>query len=677
MKRKRLFLFLGICGIFSMMTQNVWVVLANEKENNSEKVYSENLLSTEQISSIPEVNYTEPVDNSEQQEDIDKNAKINTTTGENEDQSFPWQYYDDEQGGLVDSELILKLSGDGTTLYVPGGTIVKPQSLVNHLYERDLDPEKVTKIIIEGPLTIQGIASYLFAFWTNVQHIENIENVDISNNSTSYGRLDSVFSGDFNLQELNLSTWDLTNYDSDQSGFFGACWSLKKLVLGPNFKTSTAQLLTDPPQDNPAYTGFWRAVGDGTEHRPTGKRWTATEFMSSKVNNNTVGEEWADTHVWEPVPAKIIVNYQDTDGNKIHEPVENNDRNVSEEYDVTTPEYKLNIPGYTLEDTELPENAVGSIENNEPIEVTYIYNKNPDIPSILGKEVIAKYQDTDGKPIHENEVFSGNIGESYTTKKLDIDGYSFKEINGNPTGVFTDQEQIVTYIYTKNSDIPSVLGKEVTARYQDTNGKTIHENEVFSGNVGESYTTKKLDIDGYSFKEVKGNPTGVFTDQEQLVTYIYTKNSDIPSVLGKEVTARYQDTNGKSIHENEVFSGNIGESYTTKKLDIDGYSFKEVKGNPTGVFTDQEQIVTYIYSFDRFAEPSEKATIMQNKIQNNKELPKTNSSGTFTTDTSANKKYPNTGEMKQTYWSVLGILCIVVTFLFYWFNKAKDTSKIK
>nr|MBO1342416.1 MucBP domain-containing protein [Enterococcus sp. 665A] len=467
MKRKRLFLFLGICGIFSMMTQNVWVVLANEKENNSEKVYSENLLSTEQISSIPEVNYTEPVDNSEQQEDIDKNAKINTTTGENEDQSFPWQYYDDEQGGLVDSELILKLSGDGTTLYVPGGTIVKPQSLVNHLYERDLDPEKVTKIIIEGPLTIQGIASYLFAFWTNVQHIENIENVDISNNSTSYGRLDSVFSGDFNLQELNLSTWDLTNYDSDQSGFFGACWSLKKLVLGPNFKTSTAQLLTDPPQDNPAYTGFWRAVGDGTEHRPTGKRWTATEFMSSKVNNNTVGEEWADTHVWEPVPAKIIVNYQDTDGNKIHEPVENNDRNVSEEYDVTTPEYKLNIPGYTLEDTELPENAVGSIENNEPIEVTYIYNKNPDIPSILGKEVIAKYQDTDGKPIHENEVFSGNIGESYTTKKLDIDGYSFKEINGNPTGVFTDQEQIVTYIYTKNSDIPSVLGKEVTARYQD------------------------------------------------------------------------------------------------------------------------------------------------------------------------------------------------------------------
>lgn len=64
-------------------------------------------------------------------------------------------------------------------------------------------------------------------------------------------------------------------------------------------------------------------------------------------------------------------------------------------------------------------------------------------------------------------------------------------------------------------------------------------------------------------------------------------------------------------------------------------------------------------------------------MQNNKELPKTNSLGKFTTDTSANKKYPNTGEMNQTYWSVLGILCIVVTFLFYWFNKAKDTSKLK
>ncbi|GAX06944.1 levansucrase [Secundilactobacillus pentosiphilus] len=29
---------------------------------------------------------------------------------------------------------------------------------------------------------------------------------------------------------------------------------------------------------------------------------------------------------------------------------------------------------------------------------------------------------------------------------------------------------------------------------------------------------------GYTFKEVQGNPTGSFTDQDQTVTYVYTKN---------------------------------------------------------------------------------------------------------------------------------------------------------
>ncbi|WP_152994112.1 MucBP domain-containing protein, partial [Lactococcus lactis] len=30
-----------------------------------------------------------------------------------------------------------------------------------------------------------------------------------------------------------------------------------------------------------------------------------------------------------------------------------------------------------------------------------------------------------------------------------IDGYTFKEVQGNSTGTFTDQAQTVTYVYTK------------------------------------------------------------------------------------------------------------------------------------------------------------------------------------------------------------------------------------
>ncbi|PEF14932.1 hypothetical protein CON87_32370, partial [Bacillus cereus] len=64
-------------------------------------------------------------------------------------------------------------------------------------------------------------------------------------------------------------------------------------------------------------------------------------------------------------------------------------------------------------------------------------------------------------------------------------------------------------MYTKNP----VAGGSVTARYVDDKGNTISDNVVKTGNIGESYSTEQKAIDGYTFKEVKGNPTGAFTDK--------------------------------------------------------------------------------------------------------------------------------------------------------------------
>ncbi|WP_282799477.1 MucBP domain-containing protein, partial [Lactococcus lactis] len=52
---------------------------------------------------------------------------------------------------------------------------------------------------------------------------------------------------------------------------------------------------------------------------------------------------------------------------------------------------------------------------------------------------------------------SGNIGDNYTTDQKAIDGYTFKEVQGKTTGVFTNQAQNITYVYTKantNSSLP-------------------------------------------------------------------------------------------------------------------------------------------------------------------------------------------------------------------------------
>ena len=131
-----------------------------------------------------------------------------------------------------------------------------------------------------------------------------------------------------------------------------------------------------------------------------------------------------------------------------------------------------------------------------------------------------KFVDESGNSIADNVVSSGNVGDPYSTTQKDIAGYTFKEVQGTPTGSFTAQDQTVTYVYTKNP----VAGGNVTAKYVDESGNSIADNVVSSGNIGAPYSTTQKDIAGYTFKEVQGTPTGSFTAQDQTVTYVYTKN---------------------------------------------------------------------------------------------------------------------------------------------------------
>ena len=194
-------------------------------------------------------------------------------------------------------------------------------------------------------------------------------------------------------------------------------------------------------------------------------------------------------------------------------------------------------------------------------------------------------------------TLTGYEGDAYTTEQLAIDGYTFKTVQGNATGTFTDATQTVTYIYTRNT------GKAVTVQYQDENGKTIHPDATLNGFLGDTYTTEQLAIDGYTFKAVQGNTTGTFTDTPQIITYIYTRNT------GKAVTVQYQDENGKTIHPNATLTGFLGDTYQSEQLAIDGYTFKTVHGNPTGTFSADAQTVTYVYTQDQPVDPDTTGTV--------------------------------------------------------------------
>lgn len=104
----------------------------------------------------------------------------------------------------------------------------------------------------------------------------------------------------------------------------------------------------------------------------------------------------------------------------------------------------MSIDGYTLDESQLPSNAKGTLSNTAQT-VTYVYTKNPE--PVKAGDVTVHYQDESGKKISEDIVLKGEVGTTYTASKKTIKGYIFKEVKGNASGKFTDKAQTVTYIY--------------------------------------------------------------------------------------------------------------------------------------------------------------------------------------------------------------------------------------
>ncbi|WP_368256876.1 MucBP domain-containing protein [Enterococcus innesii] len=302
-----------------------------------------------------------------------------------------------------------------------------------------------------------------------------------------------------------------------------------------------------------------------------------------------------------PIPAADVkVEYVDTEGNEIHSS-QTISGNVGDSYDASTKNYQLVIEGYTLDESQLPENLKGVFSETAQT-VTYIYTKNP----IPAADVTVEFVDTEGKEVHPSQTISGNIGDLYDAStdqyKLSIDGYTLDEsqLPENSKGVFSETAQTVTYVYTKNP----VPAADITVKYVDTEGKEIHSSQAISGNIGDPYdaSTEKyqLKIDGYTLdqSQLPENNKGVFGEAAQTVTYVYTKNA----VPAADITVEYIDTEGNEIHSSQTISGNVGDSYDAStdkyQLTIDGYILNEsqLPKNSKGVFSETAQTVTYIYT---------------------------------------------------------------------------------
>lgn len=298
---------------------------------------------------------------------------------------------------------------------------------------------------------------------------------------------------------------------------------------------------------------------------------------------------------------------------------------------------------------------------------------------VVAGDVTVKYEDTSGNSLSEAVVKSGNIGESYTTKQEDIEGYVFKEVKGDAVGKFTTAPQTVTYVYEPAVNKSTVVVRDSELTIGDT--WQPEDNFVSATNYdGDSIPLSAIHVEGtvdtsiagiYKVTYMQAVPSFLKTTENEgdyFATATITVKEAEP-VKGGDITTTYVDVDGNPISETAVKTGLIGETYTTEQKDIKGYSFKEVQGVASGKFTDQPQTVVYVYTKNKsdVVNPEPNPDSNSDSKTGNQPIGKSDNQYQSKASVSSNQKQtlPETGETdSMTLMSVsLGLLLSAVTLL--------------
>ncbi|WP_173008885.1 lectin-like domain-containing protein, partial [Lactobacillus helveticus] len=292
--------------------------------------------------------------------------------------------------------------------------------------------------------------------------------------------------------------------------------------------------------------------------------------------------------------------------------------NDSSDATKVTPAGVPTVPGYTAHDPEghvlTPGSSYQPSDPTKDTKITYTADKQ--------KGSVSYVDDTTGKTLKTDSI-SGPTGSkfSYSTSGNIADykkhGYELVT-DGYPADLTLDNNDTTDQNFTvhlKHQNIQSTEVKTVTEtiHYQGAGNQTPADNTAqvtFTRQVSTDAVTgekaygswsadqsfaavKSPEVKGYTAAKPQIDKQTVNGDSKDLAfTVTYTKTP----VAGGNVTAKYVDENGNPIAYDVIASGNVGDPYSTTQKDVPGYTFKEVQGNPTGSFTDQDQTVTYVYT---------------------------------------------------------------------------------
>ncbi|EGO5014202.1 DUF5011 domain-containing protein [Enterococcus faecalis] len=210
-----------------------------------------------------------------------------------------------------------------------------------------------------------------------------------------------------------------------------------------------------------------------------------------------------------------------------------------------------------------------------------------------------------GGRIDSNISYRVQLQAKVTDELTSYHSTSYNYVISNSGGLIDSTEFKLNNIFSDNG------GSELfpTLTVED---KTFYVNELSESNIKEKLlkNIQALDsLDGdishlvqVDYSKVNSNTIG---DYE--ISYSVTNSQGntttktaIVHIIDREnaspVTVKYVDENGIDIIPPEEINGKVGDKYTTKSKDFDGYVIKEFPENAEGILKDEPQTVVYKYN---------------------------------------------------------------------------------
>ena len=273
----------------------------------------------------------------------------------------------------------------------------------------------------------------------------NEENETISDSVSKTGNFDDEYSIDIK----DIDNYSVKTSPSNLKGLFGTdktevviVYSKKKGSVTIKYVDKDGNSLHEPDIKVGSFDELWESLPITLDNYNLDTKPVSESGLFGTSNQEV-------TYVYSKKQGKVLIEYKDTKGNKLHDSI-----SLSGDFDEEWKSEALDIENYEL--TQLPSAEQGTfgVTDEDGTVVTYVYSKK------RGK-LIVKFLDSDGNELKDALVLEDDFDKEYDIKEEGIEGYSLVSKSDELKGTFGTSEKTLVFEYKKQEKPSPTVKSEV------------------------------------------------------------------------------------------------------------------------------------------------------------------------------------------------------------------------